>query len=114
MSEAPQRPSKTTSEVRNVAVSFSGKLDSGEKLTGTPTIVEVTTSDLTLGNKVVNTAELIINGIIVPIGEAVQWNVSGGIAETEYITLASIGTDATPAQTLYGSTILDVIADSAT
>ena len=109
MSTAPQINHKTVSEVRNDAVSFAGKLDVGELLTGTPTIPAVT--DLTFSNKVVSTAALTINGVSVPIGEAVQFKVSGGVAGKRYTIQISCATDATPAQTLYGSVILDVEAD---
>ena len=112
MSTAPQRQSKTASEVRNVAVSFANVLDSGELLTGTPTVVEVTTSDLTLGSKAVNTAILTINGISTPVGEAVQFNVSGGTAEVEYTIKITCSTDSSPAQTVIGSLIIPVKADS--
>ena len=115
MSKAPQRNSKTVSEVRNVAVSFSGKLDSGELLTGTPAITEVSASSpqaLTFSNIAISTAILTINDISTPIAEAVQFKVSGGVANTTYTIKIVIGTDSTPAQTLYGSIILKVKADS--
>lgn len=108
---APQRACKSAGETRNIAVSFAGWLDTGEVLTGTPTIVEVGTSDLTLGNKVVSTGALTINGLVVPTGEAVQFNVSGGTAGTEYTIKITPGSDSTPAQTFVGNVILDVVAD---
>ncbi len=97
---AHQIQSKTAAEVRVVAVSFQGKLDSGELLTGTPTIVEVTTSDLTLANKAVSTVALTIDGTSNAIGEAVQFSVTGGTAGVTYTINAQVGTDSTPAQTL--------------
>ena len=103
---------KTASEERNVAIDFSGKLDSGELLTGTPTIVEVGSSDLTLSNKVVNTSTLTINGESTVAGEAVQFKVTGGSANTKYTIKISCSTDATPTQVLLGSITLNVIADS--
>lgn len=116
MSTAPEIQEKTVSEVRNVAVSFSGKLDSGELLTGTPVLSvidpSVSPEDITLSNPIVNTAILTINGVSVPIGEAVQFKVTGGtVANTPYTLGINCGTDATPAQTLYGRVILEVIAD---
>ena len=104
-------PEKTVSEVLNAAVNFSGKLSSGEKLTGTPVVVEVTTTDLTLGSKVVSTAIVEISGIDVPIGEAVQFSVSGGVAGTTYTVNVSCTTDSTPAQTLHGKVTFTVEAD---
>jgi len=110
---APQVQCKTESDVRNVAVSFAELLDTGELLTGTPTIVEVTTSDLTLGSKVVNTAALTILGESVAIGQAVQFSVSGGDASTKRYTIKiTATTDSSPAQTLVRNVELDVIADS--
>lgn len=113
--KAPQRQSKTVSEVRNAVVSFSGKLDSGELLTGTPTVTEVNASSpqaLTIANIAINTTELTINDISTAIGEAVQFSVSGGIAGTVYTIKIVCSTDATPAQTLYGTITLRVRADS--
>ena len=90
------------------AVSFQGKLDSGELLTGTPTVVEVTTSDLTLANKAVSTAALTIDGVSNAIGEAVQFSITGGTAGTTYTINIQVGTDATVAQTLETNVTLEV------
>jgi hypothetical protein len=108
---APQRQCKSVTEDRNVAISFVGKLDSGELLTGTPTVVEVTTSDLTITNVAVNTAALTVNGKAVAIGQAIQCQITGGVAGTTYTVRATGASDATPAQTLIGNVILEVIAD---
>lgn len=115
MSKAPQRNTKTVSEVRNVAVSFSGKLDDSEALTGTPTVTEVDASSpqaLTFANIAINTAILSINDISTPVGEAVQFKVSGGVADAVYTIKIVCGTDSTPAQVLYGTITLRVRADS--
>ena len=112
MSTAPQRPTASVGSVRNIAVSFSNKLDSGELLTGTPTIVDSSPNspeDLTISNKVVSTGALIINGVSTPTGEAVQCTVSGFVAANFPYTLdISVGTDATPAQTLVASVIINL------
>ena len=115
MSKAPQRNTKTVSEVRNTAVSFSGKLDSGELLTGTPVITEVDPSSpqaLAISNIAINTEVLDINDISTPTGEAIQFSVSGGVANAVYIIKIVCATNATPAQTLYGTITLRVRADS--
>ena len=113
MSIAPQRPFKSVSGTRNVAVSFADMLDSSELLSGTPTIAEQTTSDLTLGSKLVSTAILTINSVSVAIAEAVQFNIIGGtVANSPYSIQISVDTDSTPAQTLIGTVVLTVIADS--
>jgi len=112
MSKATATQEKTASEVRTISVSFSGKLDSGELCTGTPTITEVTSSDLTLASKAVSTEILVINGVSTPIGEAVQCSVTGGTAGTTYEIKIAVSTDATPAQTLYGTIKLKVVSDT--
>jgi len=110
---APQIQEKTVSEERTIAIDFRGKLDSGELLTGTPIITEVTTSDLTLTSKAVNTAELTINDLTVAIGEAVQCLVTGGLAATRnYVIQVQCGTDSTPAQTVRALIKLTVLADT--
>ncbi len=107
----PEIHEKKVSEIRNVAISFIGRLDSGELLTGVPTIVEVTTSDLTLTNKTISTAKLTINGKSVAIGQAVQFKISGGLANIAYKIRITISTDATPAQTLIITVRIRVKAD---
>ena len=111
MSLAKEIQEKTASEVRNVAVSFNGKLDDGELLTGTVTTAEVTTTDLTFANQAVSTAALTINGVSTAIGKAAQFKVSGGTAGQTYSIKVSCATDSTPAQTLYGTVKLKVVAD---
>lgn len=105
---APQIQQKTDAEVRNIAVSFDKKLDSGELLTGTPTIVDLA-AVLTLGSKIVNTAEITVNGKTTAIGKAVQFNASGGVAGTTYRILITVTTDSSPAQTLEGVVRLKVV-----
>lgn len=104
-------PDKAVSEVLNAAVSFSGKLETGEKLVGTPVIVEETSSDLTIDNEAVSVALLNISGVDTPIGEAAQFRVSGGVAGQLYTVNISCTTDATPAQTLLGKITFNVEAD---
>ena len=108
---ALELPCKSVSENVNCAVSFVNLLDSGELLTGTPTIVEVTTSDLTLSNKVVNTAQLTINGETVAIGQAVQFHAQGGTAGTDYDIRITATTDSSPAQTRICRVTLPVVSD---
>jgi len=108
--KAPQIHTKTVSEERNIAFAFDDVLDSDELLTGTPAILEVTTTDLTISNKVISTAELTIDGISTPIGEAVQCHITGGVANTTYEVLITVSTDSTPPQVLDGKFTLKVIA----
>ncbi len=108
---ATERYTAVADEVFNVAVNFKDKLDTGELLTGTPTITEVTTTDFTIGSKVVNTAALTINGETSAIGQAVQCGVTVASSPTlgpHEITI-SVDTDATPAQTIIRSIWVDVV-----
>jgi len=109
--KAPQIHTKTVGDERNIAYAFDDVVDSGELLTGTPVILEVDTTDLTISNKVVSTAELTIDDITTPIGEAVQCHITGGVANKTYEVLITVSTDSTPAQTLNGKFVLKVIAD---
>jgi hypothetical protein len=99
---------KHPSEVRNCAVSFVNVLDSGELLTGTPT-VSATPTGLTFASIKVNTVALTINGATVAVGQAVQFKVTGGTSGVKYQIEVSCGTDATPAQTLYAELDLLVL-----
>lgn len=108
---APQRHSKSVSEVVNVAVDMRGILDEGELLTGTPTIIEVATNVLTLSNKAINTEALVINSETVAIGEAVQFSVAGGVAGSTYTIRITVVTDSTPAQTRIVRLKIAVVAD---
>lgn len=96
---------------RMVAVSFAKWLDGAALLTGTPTVVEVSswttdpdvetvTTDLTLGNKAVNVATLTINDRSVVAGKAVQFSVAvpSGKAGTTYRIRVTATTNGTPAE----------------
>jgi formylmethanofuran dehydrogenase subunit A len=96
---AAERYVVTDSETVNVTVSYKGKLSAGELLTGTPTVTEETTSDLTITNKAVNTAEYTFkDGTVVAIGQGVQFSFSGQQAGETYNIDTLCSTDATPAQ----------------
>lgn len=102
---APQLPVVDSSSTRNGAVDFQYQLDSGEVLTGSPTVTEDapgTSPGLTITNAAVNTVALSINGATVPIGHAVQFKITGIVAGTMYRLKVSANTDSTPAQTLIG------------
>jgi len=101
---APQVPTTYVGAARNIAIDFTDELDTGELLTGTPTIVEIHPAnsplDLTISNVAVSTADLEINGQTVTTGMAVQGHVSGMLSGVTYKCLVTATTDATPAQTL--------------
>ena len=112
--KAPQINTKAVSAGRNGAISFSGQLDVGELLTGTPTVEDCnppSPETLVFTSIAVNTAILTLNGESVPIGEAVQFHVTGGVAGTKYTIMAKCSTDSTPAQPLVGTADMRVIAD---
>ena len=99
ISTAPDRHAVVVGETRTAHVAYTALLNSGESLTGTPTIVEDGSSDLTITNKAVTTAVQSIDGVDVPAGEAVGFSFSGQSASTEYTVKITVGTDASPAQT---------------
>ena len=98
---ASQIPPMSEDDEDNGAVSFAKQLDAGELLEGTPLVVELTSSDLTITNKIVSVTALVINETSVPIGEAVQFHVVGQLLATAAYTLKITAvTDASPARTL--------------
>lgn len=100
---APQFPIAAVGETRAFAIGFIDVLDSGELLSGTPTVAEVTTADLTLTQKRVNTATISINGVDHLAGQAVQFLASGFVAGRTYEVRATCATNATYPQTLIGT-----------
>ena len=105
--EAPQLYEIGTSAARNAIVDFTDELDAGELLTGTPTVDELDTSDLTITNESVNTAELTtypdgpdMPAVTVAIGKAVQFHVTGALAGIAYTLRVLAATDSTPAQSI--------------
>lgn len=98
-------------ELRNVAVDFSGKLDTSELLTGTPTVLEVTSTDLVLTNKIVSTGALTINGVSVAAGLAVQFTVDpvGATKDKTYQVDIVATSDASNAQDVSLGVLLHII-----
>ncbi len=95
LNKAPQLPTAAVGATRLHSVDCTGHLDSGELMTGTPTITEVDTSDLTITNKVVSTAALVIDTKTVAAGKAVQFKVSGMlVANSPYSIKIIAATDA--------------------
>lgn len=89
-----QRPVISVGETEIGEIDYTDNLKSTELLTGTPTIAEVTTTDLTITNKVVNTTATRILERDVAIGKAVQFKVSGQKLNTEYSIRITVSTDA--------------------
>ena len=88
-----QRPVISLGDTDIAKIDYTEYLDADELLTGTPTIVEVTTTDLTLTNKVVNTEEVRILERDVAIGKAILFKVSGQKINTEYTIRITVSTD---------------------
>ena len=99
---APQHHVLVVGEIRNAAVSFVGKLSSGEVLTGTPIVEEHTTTDLTISNVTVNSETLTINGRTALARQAVQFTVSGQKVGATYKIKITVSTSSSPAETLIG------------
>lgn len=91
---------KRAGETITIPVDFSRRMISGELLSGTPTVVEIATSGLTIGDPLLNTAEWTISGKPAAISRAVLFSVAGGVAGTLYTIRVTAVTDETPAQTL--------------
>lgn len=101
---------KKATEIRNCAFDMTPLLDAGELLASITSITE-STGDLTITNESVSTAQKVINGKTVDIGEAAQCRVSGGTAPTDYVIRVVALTDANPAQTVKENFTLSVVSD---
>ena len=69
---AKEIPRAGSAEAQNGGADFTLQLDSAELLTGTPTVVEQVTTDLTISSESINSAAVEINGDTVAIGRDVQ------------------------------------------
>lgn len=103
-------------EVLACAVSFDGFLESGEALTGTPTVEEQATSDLTFANITVGSGSKTINGVSVAIARWMSFKVtvaSSPAATGKHYALVTVTTDSSPAQTPKVRIILNIKSTSA-
>lgn len=98
----------STGDIDVVSINYTDYLDTGELLTGTPTVTEVTTSALTLSNKIVNTSTYVEadSGQTVAVGAAVQFAVSTSTAGL-YRVRVTATTDATLARTKVADILLE-------
>jgi hypothetical protein len=65
-------------EIRTYCADFRTKLRETEYLTGTPTVAELVTTDLTITNKAVLAAEFTDTaGNVIPAGKGVTYTISG-------------------------------------
>lgn len=89
---------------RLVTLDYTDDLPSGVLLTGTPTVVEVDTSNLTLANKALNSATFTYeyeagSNRTVAVSAAVQFTVTTSTTG-KYKIRITVVTDGTPAETL--------------
>lgn len=108
---AKQVREKAASDDTPISVDFSATLDSGDTLTGTPTITEVTTSDLTLANKTVNASAVVVNGVSRAAGQVIQFSCTGGDGGELYKIKMSC--DTTNGRTIVRGVKLRVLLDPA-
>jgi len=106
-----QRYTLSVGATRMVRINCTDDLDDGASLTGTPTVAELVTEDLTLENKAVNTSsytsEAQKKSRTVNSGKGIEFTVSGGKEGRQYIIQVSCGTDSSPAETLVYHLILE-------
>lgn len=86
-------------ESRIAAIDGQRDLDSAETFSGTPTVVEVTTTDLTLSSKQINTVAIVVLDKNVAIGKGIQFLVSGALAGKVYQINVTTTSSTTPSQT---------------
>lgn len=98
---APQFPCFAPGSESNAAIGVDG-LPAGVLLTGTPTITEVDSSDLTITQEAVNASARTIYGQSYAPGTAILFHREGGVAGRDYTLQVSVGTDASPADVLVG------------
>jgi len=100
---ARERPTFAVGESNLCSVDMRGVLDDGELIDSVSSVAEVpnvgTATDLTITNEIVSQADLVINGLTVPTGKAVQFLVSGQSLNTDYTLKITFVTDSSPAQT---------------
>ena len=120
---APQINIIAAGETRNCAISFVGRLDSGELISATTTNLAVTTATstdlpggpspstataLTYSLIQVSTAALTINGSTCAIAQVLQFRVTGGERGGTYYAKAVVVTTSTNTQTLVGFARIEV------
>ena len=104
LSTSATRP-KVKHSTENIlfGVDFTALLQSGETLTGTPTVTNatVTTPALTLGSPIVNTSAFTNDdGATVAIGTGVQVRISSGLSPTDYVLTVTCGTSNSNTRTM--------------
>lgn len=112
VSIAPQVHEVAVLELRAVSVDLSGKLaDTSpvETLSGSLTVTEVGTSDLTLAGEAISSTVLTINGSAVPIGQAVTFTVAPAGATPGKVYTIKITAATSNSQTVHGHVKVKVL-----
>jgi len=94
----PYKRQISEGEERTVTIAVDRDLDAGESLTGTPTVVELLTSDLTFASESINSAATDVEGRTIAIGKAVSFFVQGGVAGTTYSVQVTCSSNSSPVQ----------------
>ena len=92
------RMSVNVGETVNDTADIEGLLKGSELATGTPLVIEVNTSDLTITNKAVNTVTKTVEGRSVVVGEGIDYTITGFVTGV-YRLKITFSTDADPAAT---------------
>lgn len=100
---------KRSNETRNAAVDFTNVLPSGISLTGTPTVTEQTTSDLTVASVALGTGSRVINGTTVETSKWVSFSVAGGNSGQSYTLDVSATSAESPAETYHQHITIEVL-----
>lgn len=99
---------KKAAEVRTFTVEFSDKLLADELLSGTPTVEEVGSSELTIsGPELTVSPSDIFAKVFIPTSRGALFTVAGGVAGTTYTIRVTAETD--DGQTLISQIQLRVI-----
>jgi len=105
--KAPQWHKLYSGGVRNVAIDFSGLLDAGESLSGTPSVTD-SSGLLSISGEQVSSVALVINRVTVAAGLAVSFTVDRNSAPRgRYDIDVSVSTDA--GQTIPGTIVIECV-----
>jgi hypothetical protein len=85
--------SKRTAETRRLDVNFSDSLAADEELSGTVTVREIGTSDLTITNAEVNDVDVFIGHRNSIKNRSISCFIAGGLAGNEYTVRITVSTD---------------------
>ena len=93
MSDPQDIPAVKEGAIENGAADYTDWLDGTELLSGTPTVVEVDTADLTISQVERNTATVEVKGRTVAIDKAVKFRVAGQLTGKLYKLKITVDSD---------------------